>query len=95
MEIALIVSILLNCLFIYLLAINIKKVEELEEYSENITDTLIEIKSYVDESSDELLKSDLELASFETDIHLGIIIKTFKKLKSKLYNLLDDIKSTP
>ena len=95
MEIALIVSILLNCLFIYLLAINIKKVEELEEYSENITDTLIEIKSYVDESSDELLKSDLELASFETDLHLGIIIKTFKKLKSKLYNLLDDIKSTP
>ena len=95
MEIALIVSILLNCLFIYLLAINIKKVEELEEYSENITDTLIEIKSYVDESSDELLKSDLEIASFETDLHLGIIIKTFKKLKSKLYNLLDDIKSTP
>lgn len=95
MEIALIVSILLNCLFIYLLAINIKKVEELEEYSENITDTLIEIKSYVDESSDELLKSDLDLASFEEDLHLGIIIKTFKKLKSKLYNLLDDIKSTP
>lgn len=93
MEIFLTISIAINILLIYLLAVNSKKLEDLQEYSEIITDTLLEFKVYVDEGY-ESLSSEIDLMSFKDDDHIGQIIKTFSKIRTKIYSLLEEIKST-